>query len=233
MDFLMLALNILFLVGSVQVARTAHVRRLPNLYWLAANFATAALGGLITRVIPLPVLGIIGLIISSLCTVMFIQHTFYRDRKSPYLYILALILVLGIFQVWSLFSPLSGAAFTFLSYTLVWGWQAFLAYQAITHFSQPNFRLVEDWIKARYWLWFSYTFVMFLLGIRMIIPALRAESVFTLSLVILGAIVQYITWVMPRPIRRFLNRNYKPAINEDPSMIMNMPEEELVEQIKP
>lgn len=223
----------LFILAAVQLIRIGRAKKLPNLYWLAANFLFATAGSLMMNIIPHPAVQVFGLILSALCTVMFIQQTFYRDRKSPYLFIIGLVILMGAFQLWTIFFPVPGRTLTpQFAYLFVWGWQALIGFRAYRQFSGN--RTIEDWVKSRYLLWTIYSTVMFILVARALIPVtFWANEVFlTLSLVILAALMQYLTWGMPESLRLFLNRNYKPAAVESISTFANMSEKELLQHIQ-
>ncbi len=228
----MLIVDVLFVLAAVQLTRIATVKRLPNLYWLAGNFALAGLSGLIGYLTSVPIINTLGLILSSLCTILFVQKTFYRDRKSPFLILIAIVAVSGIFQVYYTYVPHpSGITLTYFGYTIIWGWQALIAYQTYRTIS-PD-RTVEDWVKARYLMWMSYTLIIFLLGVKFFFPYTpsNAERVISSILIFLTGIAQYLTWVMPEPLRLWLNRNYKPVVPETLKSFSDMTEEELLQQI--
>jgi hypothetical protein len=234
MTLIFTAICLLFALACVQTARIAYIKKQPDMYWLAANFGAAALGNLFSIVILLPIPGIILMIVTSLCMVMFVQRTFYRDRKSPYLFVLGLLVVLGIWQVYStITNPISFISMTQLGFAVVWLWQAFLAINTYRAINRD--RTLEDWVKARYLLWFAYTSVMFVISARMLlsIPYASFESFITTPLLILSVIVQYTTWTMPEPIRQWLNRNYKPVAAPSAGDLMKMSEEELLHQLQP
>ena len=219
---------LVFVLITAQVARVAYTRKLPDMYWLAGNFGAAAIGNFFTMIVVVPILGILGMIASALCTVMFVQRGFYRDRKSPYLYFIGLVLALGVYQIYSaITNPTAFLAMTQLGWVVVWGWQAFVAFN--TRRAIGDNRTVEDWVKARLWLWFGYTFFMFLNSGRMLLPIPYAsfEFMITTPLTILAVFVQYITWAMPEPIRHFLNRKYQPVAVASPAELMAMAEAEL------
>jgi hypothetical protein len=180
-----------------------------------------------------PAVSMIFSIISSICTVVFVHRVFYRDRKSPYLYIIGLLLVLGVVQMYSVITnPANSSAMTQLGFAVVWGWQAALSF--IAYRDLRNDRTVEDWVKGRYLMWFGYTAMMFVLSTRMLLPLPYAafEYYITTPLVILAGIVQYITWAMPESVRNYLNRNYKPVPTANPAELMAMAEAEMASQGK-
>lgn len=233
MTILFAVICLLFLLACVQTARIAYTRKLPDMYWLSANFGLAALGNFFSSIVPLPIPSMILLVITSMCLVMFVQRTFYRDRKSPYLFILGLLLIIGIWQIYStITNPTAYMSWSQLGFAIVWGWQSYLAIKTRSDIGSDL--TVEDWVKARYLLWFAYTFPMFLLVIRMLlpIPYTAIESYITSPIVGLAVIIQYITWAMPEFIRLWLNRNYKPVAVANASDLMRMTEEELIHQIQ-
>lgn len=222
---------------AVQIYRIGRASKLPNLYWLAMNLVTYSLGGMALFVIFNPLPYTIGLMISGLCTVMFIHTTAYRDRKSPYLFFLGLLLLLGVVQIWLSFSaqPAPTATFNFnlsvLGYVFVWVWQAYVAYQGQRGIASD--RTVEDWVKARYLLWMSYSLLLFIIMGRSFIPLpfLEIEFIIMPLLVAVSGVLQYFTWAMPEFLRRYLNRNYKPVIQQDAKAYLEMSEDELLKQI--
>ncbi len=235
MLFINTAINVLFLLGAIQLVRVARARKLPNLYWLAANFAFAALGGLVNLIFTSLLASLLGLIVSGLCMVMFIQRTFYRDLPSPYLFILALLAGLGVWQVYlTITNPTSFVVMTQVGYAILWLWQAFLAFRTYRQLAHDP--TVEDWVKARSLMWFGQTFAMGILSVRLLlsqfVPISVIEWNINTSLVIIGGVVQYLTWVMPEPLRRWLNRNYHPAIAESPGTFMAMSEEDVMRHIE-
>lgn len=233
MTILMVLFILMFVVCAFQVTRFAYTRKMPDMYWLAANFAAAAVGNMFTMVFYVPAVSMIFSIISSICTVVFVHRVFYRDRKSPYLYIIGLLLVLGVVQMYSVITnPANSSAMTQLGFAVVWGWQAALSF--IAYRDLRNDRTVEDWVKGRYLMWFGYTAMMFVLSTRMLLPLPYAafEYYITTPLVILAGIVQYITWAMPESVRNYLNRNYKPVPTANPAELMAMAEAEMASQGK-
>lgn len=224
---------LVFLLCGLQVIRLANKLKRTDLYWLGANFLAAAVGDLFSMIVLVPVLGTAFLVLSSICIVMFVHLTFYRDRKSPYLFIIGLLLVLGVWQVYNaITNPSAYFGLSQLGFGVIWGWQAFLSMRAGRAIAKDS--TVEDWVKARYWLWFSYTFAMFLIAARMLLPIPYANFEYWTNTIItmLAVVVQYITWVMPEPVRRFLNRNYQPVITASPSELMAMAEKELMKSAK-
>jgi hypothetical protein len=228
MNMIYIGICLLFLLGGIQIIRIARMRKLPEMYWLAANFIFAAVGNFFSVIVLVPMLSMVAMIATGVCLVMFVQYSFYRDRKSPYLFIIGLLLVLAVWQIYStITSPASFFSLTQLGFAVIWGWQAFLAIKTHRHFAKDE--TVEDWIKGRYLFWFAYTFASFLMSVRMLLPLpyQSFEQYITTPLLILAVIVQYITWVMPEPVRRFLNRNYKPKAMLSPNELMVMAEAEL------
>lgn len=233
MTILMVLFILMFVVCAFQVTRFAYTRKLPDMYWLAANFAAAAVGNMFAMVFYVPVASMIFMITSGICTVVFVHRVFYRDRKSPYLFIIGLLLVLGVVQMYSVITnPANSSAMTQLGFAVVWGWQAALSF--IAYRDLRNDRTVEDWVKGRYLMWFGYTAMMFVLSTRMLLPLPYAafEYYITTPLVILAGIVQYITWAMPESVRNYLNRNYKPVPTANPAELMAMAEAEMASQGK-
>jgi hypothetical protein len=224
---------LVFLLCGLQVTRLANKLKRIDLYWLGANFLAASLGNLFSMIVLVPVLGTAFMVLASICIVMFVHLTFYRDRKSPYLLIIGLLLALGAWQVYNaITNPSAYFGLSTLGFGVVWGWQAFLSFRAGRAIAKDT--TVEDWVKARYWLWFSYTFAMFVIMARMLLPIPYAnfENWTNTIITMLAVLVQYITWVMPEPVRRFLNRNYQPVLTASPNELMAMAEKEMMKTAK-
>jgi len=93
---------------------------------------------------------------------------------------------------------------------------------------------VEDWVKARYWLWFSYSFAMFVLAVRSLLPIPYAAFEFVITSPITAPRRHY-------PVHYLGDARAHPAVPEpqipagdrkNPSELMAMSEGELLQQIK-
>jgi hypothetical protein len=231
------------LVIAVQLTLVARRQKLPNLLWLAAFFYITGIGDIFFTLLSatnLPwLLGPFKLSVGlgEVVLVMFIQKTFYQDRKSPYLIFMLIALgfllaniFLGFFVYWSPFN---------------WLWLIVVGYQAYKRIAaNPS---VEDWAKVRYKLVIAYSLAMLfppiytiLWVVSMVVPALSAlisspigqmaALLVNVGFSIIGVVLAYLAWVMPKGYRNWLNRNYQPPVTEQ--VEAELSEEEIMRKLK-
>lgn len=223
-------------VIAVQLTRVALRQKLPNLFWLAAFFAITALGDVYFSTVAMAT-GIfwpfgLSIGLGDIVLVLFIQKTFYQDRKSPWLVFLGVAVIVAVMDVirpFPFFSPLT------------WLWLIVVGYQAYRQIAAD--KAVEDWVKARYLLVVAYSIIA-LSGPFLSVSGYLAAAVPALTpyvtgptaqmvnavLTVIGIAVQYLAWVMPEFFRRFLNRKYQaPALGS----ALGMSEEEVLRQFQP
>jgi hypothetical protein len=204
----------LFLAVQVTLLVSRKGRR--DLIWLTVYyFATCAfdisfaLYGLSRATVQsngqLPVFGIFQCLfglLGDLAMVLFVQQTFYRDRKSPsWFFILSALGVFGVglslvFQLRDepVFNP------------FVWGWLASVALRAYRQLAaDPH---VEDWIKARYRLVITYSFMLMASVALPLALGLYPAAIPPANMLIsaIAIFLQYLVWVMPEGFRKWLNR---------------------------
>jgi len=168
---------------------------------------------------------------------MFIQKTFYQDRKSPFPIFMGLALIV-------LAADILYAEFLPYHSPFNWLWLVWAGYQAYRRIADDQ--AVDDWIKARYKLVIAYSglslvaplwTILFL--IAMVVPAVAAfiyaptniliAQVGILAFVTAGIVLQYLAWIMPEKYREWLNRNYQPPAKE--AAEADLTEEEIMRQL--
>jgi hypothetical protein len=174
--------------------------------------------------------------------VMFIQKTFYQDRKSPYL--IFMIIALAILGASMYMLSIQMAFLPYYS-PFNWLWLVFVVYQAYKKIATDP--AVEDWVKARYKLVIAYSLaalagpiftILSLLAFPL--PALgawlfvetniQAAGVIILIFTTIGIALEYLAWVMPESFRSYLNRNYKPPVLD--SADLGLSEEEIMRRLQ-
>ena len=153
---------------------------------------------------------------------IFIRLTFYKDRKNPISILLALIIPISIIH-W-IFSGIYniGLNTSFLLYFVLnllysilmfftYGWMAYSMIKS--YLNIRNNKMLEPWIKARYLLVITYVIGKLLMGILMpLFPVDR--TILDWSLMISGLVAfyivfaQFLAWVMPKGLKKWLNRNF-------------------------
>ncbi|MBN1428858.1 MAG: hypothetical protein JXB07_10775 [Anaerolineae bacterium] len=224
---------------AVQLTRVGLRQKLPNLLWLAAFFYITGLGDIFLTLSPVtnllwPFFLAVGL--SEVMLVMFIQKTFYQDRKSPYLVFMAIALAI-------LAADMITAQFLPYYSPFNWLWLIWVGHQAYKRIAAD--RAVEDWVKARYKLIIAYSLAALvaplytiLTLIAMVVPAvagllysptaLLVAQVGILIFVTIGIVLEYLAWVMPGRYQQWLNRNYQPTVQDE----VELSEEEIMSQLK-
>ncbi len=231
------------LIIAIQLTRVGRRQKLPNLLWLAAFFYITAVGDILLTFSPFnnvllkPFFVAAGL--GEVMMVMFVQKTFYQDRKSPFL--IFMLLALGVLAADALYAQ-------FIPYhsPFNWLWLIWAGYQAYKRIAAD--RTVEDWVKMRYKLVIAYAAVslvgpiwtmMSLIG-TYIVPSfliwllaptpILVAQVGTLVFATIGIVMQYLAWIMPEKYRAWLNRNYQPPVREEAES--NLTEEEIMRQLQ-
>ncbi len=228
------------LVIAVQLTRVARRQKLPNLLWLAAFFYLTGIGDIFATLAPVtnlyrPFLILVGL--SEIMMVMFIQKTFYQDRKGPFLIFMGIaFIILAVDSLYAMYLPYNSP--------FNWLWLLWIGYQAYKKIAADQ--AVDDWIKARYKLMIVYSGLALVAPlwtllslIGMVVPAVLAvlyaptavliAQVGILAFVTVGIVLQYLAWVMPERYRQWLNRNYQPLVKE--AVEASLTEEEIMRQL--
>lgn len=233
------------LIIAIQLTRVGQRHKLSNLFWLAGFFYITGIGDIFITLSPVtaiiwPFFLAVGL--GEVMLVMFIQKTFYQDRKSPYL--IFMVIALAIFGA-SLY--MLANQMTFLPYysPFNWLWLIWVGYQAYKKIATDQ--AVEDWVKARYKLIIAYSLAALVAPIYTIltllpfvIPSVVAwlfaptsilvAQITILVFVTIGIALEYLAWVMPESYRRYLNRNYRAPVPD--KVEMELSEEEIMRRLQ-
>lgn len=228
---------------AIQLTRVGRRNKLPNLLWLAAFFYITGIGDIFITLSPVTNNFIwpffLAVSLGEIVMVMFIQKTFYQDRRSPYLIFMAIavaLLALNMYSVSVLPLPYY-SPFNWLWLIVV----GYLAYKKIA--ADP---MVEDWVKARYKLVIAYSLAALaaplytiLSFVSFYVPSLAMglfsptgillAQVTILIFVTLGIVLEYLAWVMPERFRLYLNRNYQPAVQDTD---LGLSEEEILRRLE-
>lgn len=225
------------LVTGVRLFVTGRKNKLPNLIWLSAHMVITIIPLLFapTEGNPLGNLPFsiwvfsVGTCISMIPIIVFNQLTFYKDRKSPavWVWLVFVICWLGTFYGVTVSesnynqSPWTAAYVP--STIVIWVWHGWLANQAFKQIeSQPS---VEHWVKMRYQLMTFYSIVL-IIGVlgsfaRIVfaggsaLPTLGIlTGLVTLIAQITSVTLLFLVWVMPEAFRLWLNRRYQAFVEE-------------------
>jgi hypothetical protein len=230
------------------VFATAHDNNANNLNWLALVFFINAVGlpfassaGNPLGATPASLWIFAGCVcLAQLALLLFIQATFYQNRKSPAEWFLGAIIVAIVATLYGLAIsalPHQQSVWTATSQfaiCLLWGWQAWASYQAWRGVAKE--KTVEDWVKGRYQLviWYSlFQFVGDSAGFVLMVAAAPGmlgglpSSLGPIALVcnIASVVLAYLAWAAPAGYYRWLNRNYKPP------EVKELSEEEVMRQM--
>jgi hypothetical protein len=172
---------------------------------------------------------------------IFIDRTFYQDRKSPFKLLLALTLVLGalttisfimfersiIFQenvAFLLHSIFVGADF------IIFGlWSFIAASGSLKSFSSSD--AVEPWVKGRYRLVKFYSICIILVGSLTLFTPVEGTINWALMVILVVNILRItgetIAWIMPNSLKKYLNRGY-----DSQDISLELSEEEIMEGMR-
>ncbi|NHI93510.1 MAG: hypothetical protein EAX96_13565 [Candidatus Lokiarchaeota archaeon] len=154
--------------------------------------------------------------------IFFTEKTFYEDRKSPFLVILIINIVLLVISTITsgIIQFLASSDIIIIGITriciasqimTIGGWQFMAAFNALKEFKSNE--IVEPWVKVRYYLIIIYSACDFGGGATFIFLPLdkSVDIVFILASIFILILIaaQFLAWIMPRPLKKWLNRNYK------------------------
>jgi hypothetical protein len=227
------------------LTRVGQRHKLSNLLWLAGFFYITGTGDIFITLSPVtniiwPFFLAVGF--GEVMLVMFIQKTFYQDRKSPYL--IFMVIALAIFGA-SLYMLANQMAFLPYYSPFNWLWLIWVGYQAYKKIATDQ--TVEDWVKARYKLIIAYSLAALVAPIYTILTLLPfvipsvavwlfaptsilVAQVGILVFVTIGIALEYLAWVMPERYRRYLNRNYRAPMPDEAEL--GLSEEEIIQRLQ-
>lgn len=210
------------IIGLTLIFRVKKTK-LNNLYLLAITIILDGIGALFRPESPTTFLiAYITLDIAVWGHVIFITLTFYKDRKSPISILLALIIPTTIVH-WILsgiydFGLNTSFFLFFLARSLYsilmfisYGWMAYSLLKS--YLKIRNNKMLEPWVKARYLLVITYVFGKLLIAILIpISPIIITPLHWTFMPLAVASICillsQFLAWVMPEGLKKWLNRNF-------------------------
>ncbi len=234
--FLAILILIRFVTG-LRLLISGRMNHLPNLIWLSVSMFVTVIILLFAPVEGNPLANLpislwiftVGSFLGQASLIIFNQLTFYKDRKSPVVWIWAIFILCsglatyGVFVSESNFKQSPWVAASSPVAAIIWIWHGWLAYQALNRLASEQ--SVEDWIKTRYRLIIAYSIVLTIGAIASIIRNFFAGGALQSSLGSLMATISLITqivsitllflvWVMPEGFRQWLNRNQQARSEE-------------------
>jgi hypothetical protein len=214
--FLVLRLGIGLILLRLALKDSRH----RSLHWLAAVFYLNFVN-LFLRGPAHPVISLTLTVVIQICLALFTHATFYKNRRSPVVWVIAGLLAAG---GASLYLAPQRPAYTAwdpmrMMSAVNWLWHGLVAWQVWRRLRSDG--SIEDWVKARYVMVVTYAAAMaalFLLpGWRTAWPVVGMAWTATF---IVALLLQYLAWGMPAVLRRYLNRNYQPSAAAQQAMSM-------------
>ena len=180
-------------------------------------------------------------IITMVIGLVFIDRTFYQDRKSPFKLLLALTLVLGaltvvffmIFDQSIIFEPntsfLLHNIFVGADFVIFGLWSFIAAASSLKTFSSSD--AVEPWVKGRYRLVKFYSICIILVGSLTLFTPVEGTVNWALLVILVANILRIvgetIAWIMPNFLKKYYNRGYTTT-----ALIEELSEEEIMEGMR-
>lgn len=153
---------------------------------------------------------------------IFIDRTFYQDRKSPFKLLVALTLVLGALTNISFIlferSIISQREVAFFIHNILVGalfvifglWSFIAASGSLKSFSSSD--AVEPWVKGRYGLVKFYSICIILVGSFTPFTPVEGTVNWALLVILFANILRIagetIAWIMPNFVKKYFNRGY-------------------------
>ncbi len=180
----------------------------------------------------------INTILTMIIGLIFIDRTFYQDRKSPFKLLLTLTLVLGALTIISYtlydLSLTNQQAIAFLIHNIFVGalfvifglWSYIAATGSLKSLSSSD--AVEPWVLGRYKLVKFYSICIILVGSLTAFTPVQGTVNWALSVILVANILRIagetITWIMPNFLKKYFNRGYTSV-----DIIEELSEEEIME----
>jgi len=172
---------------------------------------------------------------------IFIDRTFYQDRKSPFKVLLAITILIGTltnisFIMWDL-SIIVQQDIAFFIHNIFVGalfvifglWSFIAASSSLKAFSSSN--AVEPWVKGRYRLVKFYSICIILVGSFTPFTPVEGTVNWALLIILIANILRIagetLTWIMPKPLKKYLNRGY-----DSHDVSLELSEEEIMEGMR-
>jgi len=180
-------------------------------------------------------------IITMVIGLIFIDRTFYQDRKSPFKLLLTLTIVLGALTIISFImfdlSIISQPEVAFFLHNIFVGalfvifglWSFIAAAGSLKAFISSD--AVEPWVKGRYKLVKFYSICIILLG--SLTPFTPVEGTVNWALLVILVVNilritgETIAWIMPKFLKKYFDRGYT-----SPDTSLELSEEEIMEGMR-
>ncbi|MHA1987879.1 MAG: hypothetical protein ACW98D_14685 [Promethearchaeota archaeon] len=180
-------------------------------------------------------------VITMVIGLIFIDRTFYQDRKSPFKLLLVLTLVLGILTITSFILFEQAIIFekniAFLLHNIFVGadfaifglWSFIAASGSLKSFSSSD--VVEPWVKGRYKLVKFYSICIILVGALTLFTPVEGTVNWALLVILVANVLRIagetLAWIMPKFLKKYFNRGFSST-----DIIEELSEEEILEAMK-
>ncbi|TFG27034.1 MAG: hypothetical protein EU532_08380 [Promethearchaeota archaeon] len=190
--------------------------------------------------------------LSNIFLLFFTKTTFYRQRKSIFLYLLVILIILKVLDfALKIFYPLSipqiyslnpSEVIYYYFYLIIisavilasYPW---LGYSSLRYYKRIFKEPIAPWIKTRYLIVGISSLIISLNSIFYLLIPVNSMNFETPTAFLLGVLIltttlifsfgNLVAWTMPKWLKRYLAKNYIPSQEE-----MEYSEEELMELIK-
>ncbi|MHA2180898.1 MAG: hypothetical protein ACXAAH_05700 [Promethearchaeota archaeon] len=183
----------------------------------------------------------INTVITMVVGLIFIDRTFYQDRKSPFKILLALTLILGALTIisFTLFEQaiIFEENIAFLLHNIFVGadfaifglWSFIAASGSLKIFKSSD--AVEPWVKGRYRLVKFYSICIILVGALTLFTPVEGTVNWALLVILVTNILRIagetLAWIMPNFLKKYFNRGFSSS-----DIIEELSEEEILEAMK-
>ncbi|MHA2037830.1 MAG: hypothetical protein ACW972_05990 [Promethearchaeota archaeon] len=183
----------------------------------------------------------INTIVTLIVGLIFVDHTFYQDRKSPFKMLVTLTLVLGVLTIISFtmfdLSIILQENIAFLIHNVFVGalfvifglWSFIAASGSLKSFRSSD--VVEPWVKGRYRLVKFYSICIILVGALTAFTPVEGTVNWALLVILVANILRIsgetIAWIMPNFLKKYFNRGFNRT-----DVIEELSEEEILEAMK-
>ena len=193
----------------------------------------------------------ITIFLSNICLIFFTKYTFYRDVKSPFYFLLGIVIFLKgldfVLKIFIQFSSIGGIelkssqlVYHFLFLAIISGVlllsYLWLAYSSLKYYKSIESLKIQTWVKKRYLILGISSIIISFNGIFYLFMPFNAKSFEELQTFIIGLLIlimviifslgNLIAWMMPEKLKNYFNRNYQ-SIEEE-----NLSEKQLIDLLK-
>lgn len=248
MGAILLSMNLI--IGCYLLVRIKKTS-LSNIYWLSFYFFSTVIEFIMRMVYvavrplvgvnPISIIYFISNLTGHFFLILFVKFTFYSERRSLFSLILVSTLIAKVFYVilyvitevtlsTEMYEWVQGFASFIIFYTSIW-----LSIASFSAYYKIRKSKIQPWVKYRYLIvsisaifLASQSFPNMAVPYRVSFesPLMAALTIIITTLNIIFAVLSLIAWVMPKKLKKLLNRNY--TISEDEELS----EEQLLEQVK-